>query len=218
MKVISYNVSWCKQEKIDWLIGHQDVDAFVIPECGNQDNIQVPKGVKFFWLGDYATKGLGVMVRDEHKYELAPWYNKTLRYALPIIIDDCYLLLAIWPTKLNKADSYIDICLDILNEYENKLSLYPTVIIGDYNIISTQKQSKPIFDWMANHKMQSAHHTFKNEEIGKEKQPTYYHQYKEAAPYFIDYAFTNTEVKDYKLYTWDESKRISDHVPLMIEI
>lgn len=49
MKIISYNVSWCKQEKIDWLIGHQDVDAFVIPECGNQDNIQVPEGVKFFW-------------------------------------------------------------------------------------------------------------------------------------------------------------------------
>lgn len=84
------------------------------------------------------------MVRDEHKCELAPWYNKNLRYALPIIIDDRYLLLAIWPTKLNKADSYIDICLDILNEYENKLTLYPTVIIGDYNIISTQKQSKPI--------------------------------------------------------------------------
>jgi len=126
--------------------------------------------------------------------------------------------LAIWPTKLSKTDSYIEICLDILNKYEDKISLYTTVIIGDYNIISTQKQSKPIFDWMSSHDMLSAHHTFRNEEIGKEKQPTYYHQYKEAAPYFIDYAFTNAEVKDYKLYTWDESKRMSDHVPLMIEI
>ena len=218
MKVMSYNVSWCKQEKIDWLVENQDVDAFVIPECGNQDNIQVTEGVKFFWTGDYATKGLGVMVRDEHKCELAPWYNDTLRYALPIIIDNRYLLLAIWPTKLNKTDSYIDICLGILNEYEDKLSLYTTVIIGDYNIISTQKQAKPIFEWMEKHKMLSAHHTFRKEELGKEKQPTYYHQYKESAPYFIDYAFTNAEVKNYKLYTWNESKRMSDHVPLMIEI
>lgn len=215
---MSYNVSWCKQEKIDWLIEHQDIDAFVIPECGNEDNIQVPRDTKFFWMGDFATKGLGVIVRKGHKCELAPWHNKTLRYALPIIIDDKYLLLAIWPTKLNKTDSYIEICLDILNEYENKVSLYPTIIVGDYNIISNQKTSKPIFDWMEKHHLYSAHHTFRNEEIGKELQPTYYHQYKETALYFIDYAFTNAEAKNYKLYTWEESNKMSDHVPLMIEI
>lgn len=58
-------------------------------------------------MGDYATEGLGVMVRDEHKCELAPWYNKNLRYALPIIIDDRYLLLAIWPTKLIHTKIYV---------------------------------------------------------------------------------------------------------------
>lgn len=36
------------QTRIDGLVENQDVDAFVIPECGNQDNIQVPEGVKFF--------------------------------------------------------------------------------------------------------------------------------------------------------------------------
>ena len=218
MKIMSYNISWCKQEKIDWLVGHQDVDAFVVPECGNRENIVVPNGFRFFWMGEYATKGLGVLVGDGHKCELANWYNKDLRYALPIIIDDKYLLLAIWPTKKEKTDSYIDICLSILKAYEESISRYPTIIIGDYNIISNRKDSKPIFQWMEEHNLKSAHHTYCKEEIGKEQRPTYYHQYKETAPFFIDYAFTNVEVKDYKLYTWDESKRLSDHVPLMVEI
>lgn len=218
MKVMSYNVSWCKQEKIDWLVSHEDIDAFVIPECGNEENIMIPKGFQFFWMGEYATKGLGVMTRDNLKCKLAPWYNEKLRYALPIIVDEKYLLLAIWPTKLAKSDSYINICLSILEEYKDPITNYPTIIIGDYNIISKKKESAPIFNWMQEHNLKSAHHLTSKEDFGKEKQPTYYHQYKETAPFFIDYAFTNARVKDYKLYTWDESQRMSDHVPLMVEI
>lgn len=218
MKIISYNVSWCKQEKIDWLLGNQDADAFVIPECGNSDSITVPKGYRFFWTGDYASKGLGVIVGEKHKCELAYWYNKDLRYALPVIIDDKYLLLAIWPTKKDKTDSYIDICLSMLKAYESQIVRHTTVIIGDYNIISNSKNSKPVFQWMESHNLKSAHHAFCDEEIGKEQKSTYYHQYKESSPFFIDYAFTNAEVKKYKLYAWDESGRMSDHVPLMVEI
>lgn len=218
MKVISYNISWCKQEKIDWLVGHTDVDAFVIPECGNEDNIMVPKGFQFFWIGEYATKGLGVLVREGYKCELAAWHDKKLRYTLPVIIDDKYLLLAIWPTKKEKSDSYIDICLSILKAYESQIVCYQTIIVGDYNIISNRKESKPIFQWLEEHHLKSVHHTYCKEAIGKEQRPTYYHQYKETATFFIDYAFTNTYVKDYKLYTWDESKRMSDHVPLIVEI
>ena len=78
------------------------------------------------------------------------------------------------------------------------IAQYPMVIIGDYNIISNRKDSHPIFDW-------------------KEQQPTYNHLYKENMPFFIDYAFTNTEVKGYKLYSWEETKRMSNHVPLVVE-
>lgn len=30
--------------------------------------------------------------------------------------------------------------------------------------------------------------------------------------------FTNSEVKDYKLYSWDESNRMSDHLPIYVEV
>ena len=169
-------------------------------------------------MGEYAAKGLGVFVRDGHTSEIADWHNKDLRYTLPVIIDGKYLLLAIWPTKKERSDSYIDICLSILRAYEDKIVRYPTIIIGDYNIVSNRKDTKPIFQWMKEHNLKSAYHTYCKEEIGKEQRPTYYHQYKETAQFFIDYAFTNADVKDYKLYTWDESRRMSDHVPLMVEV
>lgn len=42
MKVLSYNISWSKQFKIDWLFTNKGIDAFVVPECANKDNIVVP--------------------------------------------------------------------------------------------------------------------------------------------------------------------------------
>ena len=218
MKVMSYNVSWCNQDKIDWLLFHDDVDIFVIPECGNEENVLTPKGYKFFWVGDYATKGLGIMVNERCQCEIAPSYDKALRYAIPLIVDAKYFVLAVWSTKRSNSDSYIDILLEILNYYKSLIAQYPTVIIGDYNIISNKKESKPIFEWMGQHGLKSAHHLISAEEMGKELQPTYYHQYKENMPFFIDYAFVNTEVKESKLYSWGETKRMSDHVPLMVEI
>ena len=53
MKILSYNISWSKQEKIDWLLGQKGIDAYVVPECGNADNIAVPEGYSFFWTGDF---------------------------------------------------------------------------------------------------------------------------------------------------------------------
>lgn len=60
MKILSYNISWSKQEKIDWLLGQKGIDAYVVPECGNADNIAVPDGYSFFWTGDLDYKGLGL--------------------------------------------------------------------------------------------------------------------------------------------------------------
>ena len=52
--------------------------------------------------------------------------------------------------------------------------------------------------------------------MGKESCATYYHQFKENLPFFIDYTFSNLPLKSYKLGEWDKS--ISDHVSQFIEI
>lgn len=107
--------------------------------------------------------------------------------------------------------------------YKEHIAKYKTVIIGDYNIISSSKRTGkndpyPIFDWMEEYGLKSAHHSFLNESYGYESMPSYYHQFKETSKFFIDYAFTNAEIVDYKLFTWDETNRMSDHVPIMVEV
>ena len=94
MKILSYNISWSKQFKVDWLFTHKDIDAFVVPECGNNENIVVPNNYQFYWVGNYPTKGLGVFISKEHKQEIPVWANKELNYAIPLLINDEYLCLA----------------------------------------------------------------------------------------------------------------------------
>lgn len=226
MKVLSYNISWFKQEKIDWALAHKDVDAFVLPECADKEITNIPKGYSFYWTGDFENKGLGVIVNNNHKHIIPSWYNKTLSYAIPVILDDEYLLLAVWPTiiKGKTSNSYIDLLLDILEYYKPYIEKFKTVIIGDYNIISTpsklqgnKQHSTDIFDWMKHHNLLSAHHAILNEEYGNEINPTYYHMYRENSKFFIDYEFVNAKIVDYKLFSWDETNRMSDHVPIIVE-
>ena len=54
------------------------------------------------------------------------------------------------------------------------------------------------------------------EEFGKESRATYYHQFKENMPFFIDYAFTNIQTFAFEIGKWNKSE--SDHCPLMIEL
>ena len=143
MKILSYNISWSKQFKVDWLFTHKDIDAFVVPECGNNENIVAPNNYQFYWVGNYPTKGLGVFISKEHKQEIPVWANKELNYAIPLLINDEYLLLAVWPTILKDttSDSYVEILLGILEYYKDYIKKYKTVIIGDYNIISSTKRA-----------------------------------------------------------------------------
>lgn len=227
MKVLSYNISWFKQEKVDWALSHENVDAFVLPECANKDKTNIPEEYIFYWTGDYDNKGLGVIVSNKRKHIIPSCYKENLSYAIPVLFDDEYLLLAVWPTiiKGKTSNSYIDLLLDILEYYQPYIDKYKTVIIGDYNIISTpskpqgkKQHSTDIFDWMKQHNLLSAHHTMLKEEYGNESSPSYYHMYRENSKFFIDYAFTNAEIIDYKLFSWNETNRMSDHVPVVLEV
>ena len=64
--------------------------------------------------------------------------------------------------------------------------------------------------------LHSLYHTLTGEMYGKETKATYFHQFKEDMPFFIDYVFTNMNVLSYELCSWD--KELSDHCPQMIEL
>lgn len=84
--------------------------------------------------------------------------------------------------------------------------------------IAFKEKSPKVFTWFEENGLKSAHHTFLHEELGKESRFTYDHSGKGNFSFFLDYAFTNSEVKDYKLYSWVESNQMSDHLPIYVEV
>lgn len=223
MKILSYNINKCTQEKIDKVLA-MNADIMVLPECARYDEIKLPQGFSMEWIGDNAVswKGLGVIWRTQHEVIIAPWYNCEHKYILPLIVDRRFLLFATWPTKvLNGKQSYPQILLDALKEYQQYIQSYPTLMCGDFNCYTGQSgvskatgTFEQCIEFLESNKLFSLYHERTGEEFGKESKATYYHQFKENKPFFIDFAFANIQIFAYELGKWD--KEMSDHCPQMI--
>lgn len=176
------------------------------------------------WIGDHSVswKGLGVIWNTRHELTVASWYNNEHKYILPLIVDRRFLLLATWPTKTpDGKQSYPQILIDALREYGPYLKTCPAIICGDFNCYIGQSgasQSTGTFelciDLLKDYELYSLYHERTGEDFGKESRATYYHQFKEEMPFFIDYAFTNIRTFAFEIGRWDKS--VSDHCPLMI--
>ncbi len=222
MKIIAYNINLSSQDKIDKVLGY-DADVFILPEVACQSRIVLPEGYNMEWMGDFADKGLGVIWKSGINAELPSWFNPRHQYFLPLMIDG-KLIIAAWSTttEQNKPMKYPQIAIMALQEYAPYLKEYPSLITGDMNCYKgqsgeTKKYSiQAIFDFLGSVGIVSAYHDRSGETLGSESKTTYFHQFKEDKPFFLDYTFSNIVLKSYKLGDWD--KGISDHVPQFIEI
>lgn len=226
MKILSYNINRSNQTKVDKVLA-MDADIMVLPECAVQSQIQLPQGYEMTWMGLASIcdwKGLGVIWKDNIKISVAPWFNEEHKYILPLLVNDDLLLIAAWPTIITGIKkTYPQILLETLKEYESHIRKYPTLICGDYNCFTNQSgvskktgTFEQCIDYMDSLGLHSLYHTLTGEMYGKETKATYFHQFKEDMPFFIDYVFTNMNVLSYELCSWD--KELSDHCPQMIEL
>lgn len=223
MKILSYNIHHCSQEKIDKVLSY-DADINVIPELSNPSYIQIPDSYEPVWQGVYEKKGLGVIWKKKIKCEPQKWWNEKHKYIIPLIIDDSWLLIAAWPT-VHDGDNkvYPLILLEAIQEYEPYIQQYPTLITGDLNCFigqsgATQQTGRleDIVDFLAKYNIVSLYHSRTGETFGKETQCTYHHMFVEHSQFFLDYTFTNIPVFAYELQQkWD---KMSDHHPQMIVI
>ncbi|NPD92346.1 endonuclease/exonuclease/phosphatase family protein [Xylanibacter muris] len=223
MKILSYNINKCTQKKIDYVLS-MDADIMVLPECARYDQIKLPKGVSMEWIGNNSVlwKGLGVIWRNQHEVVIAPWYNNEHKYILPLIVDRSFLLFATWPTIIpTRKNTYPQILLSALKEYEKYIVTYPTLICGDFNCFIGQSgvskktgTFEQCIEFLQEKRLFSLYHERNGEEFGKESKATYYHLFKEDKPFFIDFAFTNIQTFAYELGRWN--KEMSDHCPQMI--
>ena len=205
MKILSYNINKCTQEKIDKVFA-MNADIMVLPECARYDEIKLPQDYSMEWIGDNAVswKGLGVIWKTQHEVVIAPWYNCEHKYILPLIVDRRFLLFATWPTKvLNGKQSYPQILLDALKEYQQYIQSYPTLMCGDFNCYTGQSgvskatgTFEQCIEFLESNNMLGILLTVLRE------------------PFFIDFAFANIQIFAYELGKWD--KEMSDHCPQMI--
>lgn len=222
MKIVTYNISLSTQEKIETVLAY-DADLFILPEMACPSRVTLPEGYRMEWTGDLPNKGLGVIWKTSLKVEVPSWFNPTLQYFLPLMIDG-QLIIAAWPTttEQNKPMRYPQIVLSAIQEYTPYIKQYPTIITGDMNCYKGQSREtkqysiQAIFDTLADMGLTSAYHQLTGEVLGKETVPTYYHQFKEAQPFFIDYTFSSIPLKSYRLGEWD--RNLSDHTPQFTEI
>jgi hypothetical protein len=222
MKIIAYNINLSSQEKIDRILKY-DADVYILPEIACKPRVSLPEGYQMVWTGDIPHKGLGVIWKPSVKVEVPKWFNPKLQYFLPLLIDG-QLIIAAWPTttEQNKPMRYPQIALSAIQQYAPYIKAHPTIITGDMNCYKGQSGEtkqysiQAIFDTLADMGLTSAYHQMTGEALGKETVPTYYHQFKESHPFFIDYTFSSIPMKSYRLGDWD--RNLSDHVPQFMEI
>ena len=222
MRILSYNINRSTQEKINKILQF-NADVYILPEVACPSQVKILEGYKMNWMGNYDFKGLGIIWKSEMNAEVPQWCNPSHQYFLPIIIEN-KLIMAAWPTRSdeNAPKDYPQIAMEALQEYAPYLKEHPSVISGDMNCYkgqageTKQYSIENIFRFLGDMGFVSVYHQRTGELLGKESRATYYHRFNEDSPFFLDYTFSNVDIKSYALCGWN--KEVSDHVAQMIEV
>lgn len=226
MKIVSYNINKCTQEKIDHILA-MGADLYVLPECGDEKHIILPEGYDMLWCGDddLRDKGLAVIWK-EHLSVTIPREYKKIKHMMPLIVNgDGFpkFILASWPTVWKEDKTYPQMLLEALRHYDFYLDRFPALAIGDFNCFIGQKlkrKSTGTFEQCIKefeaHGMRSLYHEQTGEDFGNETKPTFYWYFNEEKPFHIDYAFTHLPANYFAVGEWE--KQISDHCPLIVEL
>lgn len=226
MKVIIYNMYVSKQWKVNKLLEEQ-ADFYIVPELGNENNVSIPEGWEMKWFGDESFcdwKGLGVIWNTKHKCVIPEWWNPAHKFILPVVMDDEYLMLAMWPTvrKEYEVHSYPVIAWNAISEYEPYISQYKTVIAGDFNCYVGQSGERKkdanihsITEWLDSRGFVSAYHKTSGEQLDEESRTTLFFK-NQTRNFFIDYTFTNIDKFSFRLIDW--GREFSDHCGQELQI
>jgi endonuclease/exonuclease/phosphatase family metal-dependent hydrolase len=208
-------------------------DIAVIPEC-SRDSMLVCQddGFDTCWWGENRHKGLGVIAAR-------PWTLESKRrmpaqrWIAPVWVRGPrdFLLLPVWacPVGALREKNYVGQTYEAIVRHPQWFKAdCPTVICGDFN-------SNPIFDpgrkkrthsnvvrLLAERGLHSAYHEHFSETHGSESMPTYYFWHRKERSFHIDYIFVPKSwierIADFRVGSFNEWRRASDHVPIVVDI
>lgn len=229
MRIITYNISQYRQEKVDRLLP-LDADVYVLPECGNEKFVTLPDGYHMLWDGDASCqwKGLAVIWKDRlriHPVRPLDGHHEKVPYTLPLMVDGAgfpKFLLAVWPTRFRDRRPYPGLLMAALRQFEFYLSRFDAIVTGDFNCFPGQpvhKESPTFTDcirFLEGHGLRSAYHELTGEEFGEESKATYYHYRHADQPMMLDYTFTSAKPGSFQIGDWNSED--CDHCPLVLDL
>lgn len=247
MKIITWNCNGAFRKKLA-SIDELDADILIIQEC--EDPARSTQDYRdwagnYLWRGNNKNKGLGIFSRKNHKITILDWQGEyriklsesgrqlkwssdQLECFLPCKIDDEYTILGVW-TKQAKSPNfqYIGQFWLYLQIHKEKLTNGNTFICGDFNSNVIWDECDRVWnhsdvvDELSEKGIHSVYHSKKNEEQGKESEPTFYLHRNSSKPYHIDYIFASKDIMgccnllEVERSTWTP---LSDHFPLVVTV
>lgn len=236
MRIVSWNCHMGLQRKFDrvWELAP---DVLVVQESASPERL-AQRGLDLpgqaLWVGDNPDKGLLVVARAGLSLTIDPSHDDGIHHVLPVHVageGSELVLLATWNMHLrrqvNDAARREGALPPALRAYRHLLKPGNAVMIGDFN--SSVVWDRPTQPWnfgrmiagLAELGYVSAYHHLTGEEQGQETCKTYFHQFGERWPHYIDYAFVPPQLLvDLQLGKCSEwvQTRLSDHVPLVLSV
>lgn len=247
MKIVTWNCNGAFRKKLA-LIDELDADILIIQEC--EDPARATSDYRdwagcYLWRGNNKNKGVGIFARKNHTIKPLDWQGeyriklsetgRQLRWSseqlecfLPCKIDDNFTIVGTW-TKQAKSPNfqYIGQFWLYLQIHKEKLSSDNTLICGDFNSNAIWDEHdrlwnhSDVVDELSEIGIRSVYHFNKNEEQGKESQPTFFLHRNPLKPYHIDYIFASKNIIaqcnliDVEKNQWLQQ---SDHSPLVVTV
>lgn len=228
MKIVTWNCNLRLKDKFEYLAA-QSPDIAVVQECESLPESFFP-GARFLWAGVDPKKGLGVIDFTDSAY-VDQSYDTSLALFLPVNLDGGrQKLLASWAFNHRAASrfgpEYAGQPLKAFNHYHEWMEEGDLIVAGDFNnsVVWDKPKGKNNFSAIAgalsDYGLMSAYHSYTTTKFGEEAQATLYHTKKYDKPYHIDYIFLkDTEsIKDLSVGVYDDWIKLSDHVPVMVEV
>lgn len=229
MRIVTWNCNggfWRKHSQLATFCA----DVLVIQECNDPARSKSAvyrdwAGSSFAWVGQSATKGLGIFARNgasivQQPFALAP------RYFLPVTIGNIPIC-GVWAhTDPHGARHYCGQTYAYLSSQPAWLADPHSLFVGDLN--SNRIWDKPNRQW--NHSatvqilndqgLESAYHNRHQSGQGAELHPSFYLHRNTAKPYHIDYVFHGPgwQTDHCEIGAPDPWLAHSDHMPVLVDL
>lgn len=248
LKIVNWNCHGALRNKLD-RVNQLQADVLIVQEC--EDPAQSSEVYRewagdYLWVGDSLHKGIGIFPKNGNLIKPLDWKGQfivtgfanhssamqwstdSLKLFLPFLLNDTYLILAVWTKgKDDLVFGYIGQLWKYLQIHGQDLQRPNSIIIGDFN--SNACWDKPdrwwnhsdVVDLLDDMGFVSLYHQKTGEAQGQESQATFFMQRKLEKPYHIDYAFVSNDLSASTTLALGAAEtwlKVSDHVPLILTL